>query len=99
VIQAAMAVRFGLPVDAALEGITIKAARQLMIDDRVGSLEVGKDADVVLHSGHPIDPRTRILAVWVNGKLVGEDGEAVIDDAAPDAIPHEHDHGCGEDGR
>lgn len=47
-VCAALAVREGLPEDAALEAITINAARIAGIDSRVGSLEVGKDADIAV---------------------------------------------------
>ncbi|MGZ4161699.1 MAG: amidohydrolase, partial [Neobacillus sp.] len=52
-ICAAIAVREGLPEQKALEGITIHPARNLRIDDRLGSIEEGKDADLVLWSHHP----------------------------------------------
>ena len=60
-VQAAMAVRLGLPDDVALRGITIEGARAVGIDDRIGSLEAGKDADVVLWTGNPIDPRSSVV--------------------------------------
>ena len=50
---AGIAVREGMPVDLALKAITIVPAQIIGIDDRVGSLEAGKDADVVIWSGHP----------------------------------------------
>ena len=50
-----------------LQALTIHPARVFGIDDRVGSLEVGKDADVVMHSGDPLDPRTRVERVWIEG--------------------------------
>ena len=68
-VCAALAVREGLPEDVALKSITINAARIVGIDDRVGSLEVGKDADVAVFSGHPLDFRTRCVLTVVNGKV------------------------------
>src|SRR6267143_1783631 len=55
--QATMAVRFGWTEEEALRGLTIEPAKALMIDQRVGSLEVGKDADIVVTTGPIIDPR------------------------------------------
>ncbi|MGB0331538.1 MAG: amidohydrolase family protein, partial [Planctomycetota bacterium] len=70
--QAAMGVRYGLRNDRAqgLRGVTIIPARTAGIADRVGSLEAGKHADVLVCDGDPIDPRTSFDAVWVNGELV-----------------------------
>jgi imidazolonepropionase-like amidohydrolase len=89
VVQAAAAVRFGLPVDMALRGLTITNARQLMIDHRVGSLEVGKDADIVLHSGPPLDMRTRIVSVFVDGRPVSGMGAPAGDDRPRSLLPGE----------
>lgn len=69
-VIAALAVRNGLPEREALKALTINAARATWIDDRVGSLEPGKDADVVLFSGDPLDVRTKVNAVFVNGEKV-----------------------------
>ena len=68
-VCAALAVREGLPEDAALRSITINAARVVGIEDRVGSLERGKDADVAVFSGHPLDFRARCVLTLVNGKI------------------------------
>ncbi len=69
--QAAMGVRLGMSNHRAqaLRGITIVPARTVGIDHRVGSLEVGKDADVLVTDGDPVDPRTTIYSVWVEGAL------------------------------
>jgi len=69
-INAALAVREGMPEDEALKAITINAAEIIGVADRVGSLEVGKDADVVIFSGHPFDYRTVAEVVIINGKVV-----------------------------
>ena len=55
--QACMAVRYGWNEEAAVRGVTIEPAKALMIDHRVGSLEKGKDADIVITTGSIIDPR------------------------------------------
>lgn len=65
--QARFARRFGLPRAAALESITIAPARALGVDDRVGSIEPGKDADLVAFGGDPLDFRTPIRWVMVDG--------------------------------
>ncbi|HKE01941.1 MAG TPA: amidohydrolase family protein, partial [Planctomycetota bacterium] len=69
--QAAMGVRLGFPdTRLALRGMTIVAARTAKVAERLGSLEPGKDADVVIWTGDPIDPRNRVLRAWVDGKLL-----------------------------
>ena len=69
-LEAAKMLRYGglEPADA-LAMVTINPARQLRIDDRIGSLEVGKDADIALWTGDPIDPASACLVVLVNGKV------------------------------
>lgn len=79
--QAAMGVRYGMHNDRGqgLKGLTIVPAAVSGIAHRVGSLEVGKDADLVITTGDPIDPRTSFDATWVNGVRVYEaarDGRA-----------------------
>ena len=69
-LQCAMAVRLGLPDDVGLRGLTINPARFFGIDERVGSLEAGKDADLVAWTGDPIDPRSYVQKVWINGQIV-----------------------------
>ncbi len=66
-INAALAVREGMPEKAALEAITINAAEIIGVADRVGSLEVGKDADIVVLNGHPFDYCTVPELVLVDG--------------------------------
>ena len=67
-INAALAIKGGLPEKEALKAITINPAEILGISDQVGSLEPGKDADLVLIDGDPLDVRTNIEKVFVNGK-------------------------------
>lgn len=69
-VCAALAVREGLSEKAALESITINAAEIVGIADRVGSLEVGKDADIAVYYGHPFDFRARCVMTFVNGEIV-----------------------------
>jgi len=68
-VQAAMAVRLGLPHEVAIRGVTINPARMVGIDHRVGSLEVGKDADIGVWSGDPLDPRSHVERMIVNGRV------------------------------
>lgn len=69
---AAMAVREGMDEQEALKAITINAAELTEIGDRVGSLEKGKDADIVIFDGHPFEFRTRVVTTIINGKIVYE---------------------------
>lgn len=70
VYQAILAVKDGLDRTTALESITINPARFLGLDDRVGSLEVGKDGDVVLWDGDPLEIMSRARDVFIGGRLV-----------------------------
>jgi len=67
---ATVAVRHGMPRDEALKAITLTPAEILGVADRVGSLEKGKDADILILSGDPLVPTSRIERVLVNGKTV-----------------------------
>ncbi len=68
-LEAAKAVKYGnTPEAEALNFVTINPAKQLRIDQRVGSLEVGKDADFVLWSKSPLDNTTLCLETWIEGK-------------------------------
>ncbi len=68
--EATFAVRNGLAPAVALEAITLTPARILGVADRLGSLEPGKDADLVIWSGDPFDPSTVAEAVYVQGRPV-----------------------------
>ena len=69
-VCAGIAAREGMDEEEALKAITINAAEILGIADKVGSLEVGKDADIVIYSGHPFDLRSKVEFVMVNGEVV-----------------------------
>ena len=69
---AAMAIRGGMDPEGALACITINAAQLAGIDDRVGSLTPGKDADVVVTSAHPLNWLSRVRLVVMDGKVVKE---------------------------
>jgi imidazolonepropionase-like amidohydrolase len=68
--SAGLAVRAGMPRDRALYGLTMAGARMLQLDRRVGSLEAGKDADVLVLSGDPLSVYTRVEQTWVEGRKV-----------------------------
>lgn len=99
---AAIAVRFGMTREGALRAVTLTPAEQLGLEDRIGSLEAGKDADLVLLSGDPFSVYTRVEETWVEGRRVYD-----ADDPAHrvyatggyrvyPASAAEHDHaGCG----
>ncbi len=67
---AALAVGAGMPEDEALKAITIYPAEILGLADRVGSLEVGKDADIVIWNKHPFDIQASVEYTIINGKIV-----------------------------
>ena len=67
---AALAVRGGLEPEEALAAITIHPARLAGLDKRVGSLEPGKDADIVVTTGHPLDWNGKVRYVFIGGKQV-----------------------------
>jgi imidazolonepropionase-like amidohydrolase len=69
-VCAGIAAREGMDEGEALKAITINAAEILGIADKVGSLEVGKDADIVIYSGHPFDLRSKVEFVMINGEVV-----------------------------
>lgn len=68
-LEAAKAVKYGgLSEEEALKFVTLNPARQLRIDHRVGSLEVGKDADFAIWSGHPLSTYTICEQTWIEGR-------------------------------
>ena len=68
--QATMASRLGWKPYDALKGVTMATAKGAMLDSRVGSIEVGKDGDLGIWSGDPIDPRSFCAITIVNGRVV-----------------------------
>lgn len=69
VLCAALSVKDGMDEYEALKAITINPARILGIDDRVGSIEKGKDADIVIMNGHPFDTFSTTYMVLVDGEI------------------------------
>ncbi|MEZ6060443.1 MAG: amidohydrolase family protein [Planctomycetaceae bacterium] len=68
--HAATAAAYGLDRDEALKAVTLYPARILGIDDRVGSLEVGKDATLIVTNGDPLETETEISRAWIRGRRV-----------------------------
>lgn len=71
-LSAAIAVREGMDDAEALKAITINAAEIVGIADRVGSLEKGKDADIVIYDGHPFELKSKVQKTIINGSVVFE---------------------------
>ena len=70
--EAGLAAAHGLEFEEALATITIDAAKILSIDDRVGSLEVSKDADLALFDGDPFEYTSHCIGVVTDGVVVSE---------------------------
>jgi imidazolonepropionase-like amidohydrolase len=73
--QAAMSVAWGLDRDAAIRALTIDAAEILGVADRIGTIERGKDANLFIASGDPLEIRTQISHVVIRGRDVGLDNK------------------------
>lgn len=69
VVCASLASRAGLPEDEALKAVTIYAAEHIGMEGRIGTLEAGKDADIAVWDGHPLDSRSKAVMTFVNGEL------------------------------
>ena len=69
-ICAGIAVKHGMREDKALESITINPAKVLGISDRVGSIEIGKDADIVIWDNNPLEIQSNVLYTIIDGKIV-----------------------------
>jgi imidazolonepropionase-like amidohydrolase len=70
--QAAVAVKYGMDPAEALKAITINPAKLTGLEKRIGSIEAGKDADLVIFDGDPFDIQSRALKVMIDGKVVYE---------------------------
>jgi imidazolonepropionase-like amidohydrolase len=71
-LEAAVATGFGLPEEEALKAVTIHPAEILGVADRIGSIVKGKDADLIILDGPPLDPKSWVEKVFINGILVHE---------------------------
>lgn len=76
-LHAAYAVRYGLSADDALAALTANAAKAFLLDDRIGTLQKGKDADFVVFSGDPLEPTSRVLLVGCNGAIAVDQREVL----------------------
>jgi imidazolonepropionase-like amidohydrolase len=70
--EAGIAVASGLPYEEALKAITINPAKIFHVDDKLGTLDVGKRANVIVADGDPLEPRTKITHVFINGEEMTE---------------------------
>jgi len=68
--EAGMAVGYGLPMDKALNSLTIDAARILGVDDRLGSIEEGKIANLLITTGNPVEYTSQLLTMFIRGERV-----------------------------
>jgi imidazolonepropionase-like amidohydrolase len=76
-MEAAFAVSGGLDEQTALEAITITAAEIIGVADRIGSLQVGKDADIIILDGHPFHHKTFVETTLINGKVLYEKAKSL----------------------
>nr|WP_321501974.1 amidohydrolase [uncultured Dethiosulfovibrio sp.] len=70
ILETSLAVKAGLGAKTAMRAITLSAAEHLGIDHRVGSIDEGKDGDLVLWSGHPLDFDSQVEMTFIDGELV-----------------------------
>ncbi len=73
--EASMASAFGLPKDEALKSVTLNAAEIWGVADRLGSIEPGKSADLIVTDGDPLETRTQVLQEYIAGKRVDLDNK------------------------
>ena len=72
---AGLAVKHGLPIEEGLKAITIYAARICRVDDKVGSLKKGKNADIAIFTGNPMEVFTKTLYTIIDGEIIYENCE------------------------
>jgi len=75
----------GMTEDQALAMVTLNPAKQLGIDNRVGSIEVGKDADLVIYDKYPLSDYAKVQKVLIDGSVYFDRDKAVSAQAAKDA--------------
>ena len=68
--DAGVAVAFGLPEEEALKAVTINAAEFMGVADKVGSLEVGKEATLIITTGTPLDMTSNIIQSYIQGREI-----------------------------
>jgi imidazolonepropionase-like amidohydrolase len=87
--EAALGMKYGgMSENEALKMITLNAAKQLGVADMVGSLEVGKDADIAIFNGHPFAPASRVEKTLVDGKVLFDRDTAMTLEKLLAARPH-----------
>ena len=69
-MTAGLAMRYGIPEDEALKMVTLNAAEIARVSDRVGSIAVGKDADLVIYNGPWYEPKSRVDLVIGDGQVI-----------------------------
>ena len=69
----ARAVAFGLSREDAIKAVTINPAKMFGLDSRLGSIEPGKDADLFIVDGDPLDARSMVKTMLINGKVIDLD--------------------------
>jgi cytosine/adenosine deaminase-related metal-dependent hydrolase len=95
--------RGGLPRDKAFESLTLAGAKMLDLDDRIGSLTPGKDADFIILDGDPFSVYTKVLETWVDGnkafdrskpsdRLYAVGGAGAVHDVYPYFCCYAHGH-------
>lgn len=96
--EAAKGMKYGgLSEDEALRLVTLNAAKQLKIDDRVGSIEIGKDGDLALFSGHPFSIYSRCEMTFIEGEVFFERRDSGLVGQAPSGItPASSDSTAGD---
>ena len=76
-MEAAKTVRYGnVPPDRALQFVTLNPARELGLQDRIGSIEIGKDADLAVFNGHPLNSFSRCEMTLIDGRVYFDRSEA-----------------------
>src|SRR5258708_10939965 len=87
--EAAKAVKYGgVPPEEAIKFVTLNPAKSLKIDDRVGSLEVGKDADFSIWNGSPLSPYSACQQTWLDGRQYFDRAEGLAGRGALAREPH-----------
>lgn len=89
--MAALAVRAGMSREKALYGLTMAGAIMLGLEERIGSLTAGKDADLAIFSGDPLSVYSQVLETWVDGEKVFDRSEE------KDRLYAEGGYGAGHD--